>query len=233
MGFEVDVLEARAAALERERDERARAAVEAERARIARELHDVIGHSISVMGVAGGRRAAAADAGAGARARGAALRRADRPRRGRRDAAAARASCARTAPSPSSTRCRRCSARTTWWPSCGAPGSTSSCRWRATWTTYRPAAALAAFRILQEALTNVLKHAPGAHVEAVLRRTASELEIEVVDSGGDAARRAGRRRRPRPGRDARARRALRRDARGRAADGAGFAVLARFPATGA
>ena len=43
MGFEVDVLEARAAVLERERDERAQAAVEAERARIARELHDVIG----------------------------------------------------------------------------------------------------------------------------------------------------------------------------------------------
>ena len=38
MGFEVDMLEARAAELERERDERARAAVEAERARIAREL---------------------------------------------------------------------------------------------------------------------------------------------------------------------------------------------------
>ena len=30
----------------------------------------------------------------------------------------------------------------------------------------------------------MLKHAPGAHVEAVLRRTASELEIAVVDSGG-------------------------------------------------
>ena len=54
MGFETDTLEARAAQLERERDEGARAAVEAERARIGRELHDVIGHSISVMGVQAG-----------------------------------------------------------------------------------------------------------------------------------------------------------------------------------
>src|SRR5205823_9386686 len=44
-------LEQRAARLEREREERARAAVAEERARIARELHDVIAHSVSVMTV--------------------------------------------------------------------------------------------------------------------------------------------------------------------------------------
>ena len=44
--------------------------------------------------------------------------------------------------------------------------------------------ALAAFRILQEALTNVLRHAPGARVSASLRRTAAELKIEVADDGG-------------------------------------------------
>ena len=54
MGFETDVLEARTSQLERERDETAQAAVAEERARIARELHDVIGHSISVMGVQAG-----------------------------------------------------------------------------------------------------------------------------------------------------------------------------------
>jgi signal transduction histidine kinase len=41
----------RAAKAEREREERARAAVAEERARIARELHDVVGHSVSVMTV--------------------------------------------------------------------------------------------------------------------------------------------------------------------------------------
>ena len=54
MGFETDLLEARTSQLERERDEKAEAAVAEERARIARELHDVIGHSISVMGVQAG-----------------------------------------------------------------------------------------------------------------------------------------------------------------------------------
>jgi signal transduction histidine kinase len=48
---EADEARDRAARAEREREERARSAVTEERARIARELHDVVGHSVSVMTV--------------------------------------------------------------------------------------------------------------------------------------------------------------------------------------
>jgi signal transduction histidine kinase len=48
---EVDLEKERADRAEREREERARRAVADERARIARELHDVVGHSVSVMTV--------------------------------------------------------------------------------------------------------------------------------------------------------------------------------------
>lgn len=47
--------------------------------------------------------------------------------------------------------------------------------------------ALTAFRVLQEALTNALRHAPGSHVLAVLRRTPDERVIELKDDGGDGS----------------------------------------------
>jgi signal transduction histidine kinase len=48
---EADAATERAARLEHEREDQARIAVAEERARIARELHDVVGHSVSVMTV--------------------------------------------------------------------------------------------------------------------------------------------------------------------------------------
>jgi signal transduction histidine kinase len=41
-----------------------------------------------------------------------------------------------------------------------------------------------AFRVVQEALTNVLKHAPGACVQVRLSNTDGALQVEVVDDGG-------------------------------------------------
>ena len=56
--MKADEAKERAERAEREREEQARLAVAEERARIARELHDVVGHSVSVMTVqaAGARR---------------------------------------------------------------------------------------------------------------------------------------------------------------------------------
>ena len=46
-----------------------------------------------------------------------------------------------------------------------------------------PGVDLSAFRIVQEALTNALKHAGPAHARVVLRYGARELELEISDDG--------------------------------------------------
>jgi signal transduction histidine kinase len=46
---------------------------------------------------------------------------------------------------------------------------------------------LTAFRILQEALTNVVKHAGPAHVDVCIRYGTDDLEVEVADDGRGAA----------------------------------------------
>ena len=47
-----------------------------------------------------------------------------------------------------------------------------------------PATDLAAYRVVQEALTNVIRHAPGASAEVHLRYAADLVQIEVIDDGG-------------------------------------------------
>jgi signal transduction histidine kinase len=186
MGFEVDVLEARTVALERERDEQAQAAVAAERARIARELHDVIGHSISVMGVQAGavrrlltpeqereREALLAVERTGRDAVGEMRRLLGILRaNGDHDALEAMPTVRRVDDLVAEMR------RT---------GLDVDLRIEGSLNDLSPGRALATFRILQEALTNALKHAPGSHVQAVLRSTPGEVAVEVVDSGGTPA----------------------------------------------
>jgi signal transduction histidine kinase len=46
---------------------------------------------------------------------------------------------------------------------------------------------LSAYRIVQEALTNALKHARASHVDVTVRYHPGELEVEVVDDGAAAA----------------------------------------------
>jgi signal transduction histidine kinase len=231
LGFETDLLEARTAQLERERDERAKAAVAEERARIARELHDVIGHSISIMGVQAG-----------------AVRRLLAPEQEReREALLAVERTGRDAVAemrrllgllrshdderalgelPTLQRLDDLVAELR-----GA-GLDVDLRIEAELDDLSPGLALAAFRVIQEALTNALKHAPGTHVRATLRRTPGEVQIEVVDDGSQH---------PAPSRDGggqglvgmRERVALYGGAleAGPRAD-RGFVVLARLPTTG-
>ncbi|HEY4026275.1 MAG TPA: ATP-binding protein, partial [Candidatus Dormibacteraeota bacterium] len=53
--------------------------------------------------------------------------------------------------------------------------------------TLRPGLDLAAYRIVQEALTNTLKHARGARTDVAVRFMERELRLEVIDAGGAAA----------------------------------------------
>ncbi|MEV1067417.1 histidine kinase [Streptomyces sp. NPDC050263] len=48
-----------------------------------------------------------------------------------------------------------------------------------------PGVDLAAYRVVQEALTNTIKHARGAEASAAIGYTGDCLEIEVTDTGGD------------------------------------------------
>ncbi len=50
-----------------------------------------------------------------------------------------------------------------------------------------PAVQLAVYRIVQEALTNALKHAPGASTEVVVKATTDEVTIDVTDAGTEQA----------------------------------------------
>jgi signal transduction histidine kinase len=63
-----------------------------------------------------------------------------------------------------------------------------------------PALELSIYRVVQEALTNVVKHAPGARVTVGLAFSAAQVRLEVADDGGPAGGRGGGLERPaRPG----------------------------------
>ena len=89
--------------------------------------------------------------------------------------------------------------------------ATSNCAVEGRPRALRPGVDLAAYRIVQEALTNTLKHAHARAPQVALRYAPDALEIEVARRR--RRRQAAGQRRPRPDRDARARRALRRHAR--------------------
>jgi signal transduction histidine kinase len=179
---EVDEARQRAARAEREREERARIAVADERARIARELHDVIGHSVSVMTVQASavRRTLEADqdkereallvveqTGREALAE---MRRVVGVLRRPEEAPA-------LAPQPSLEHLDRLVES-----ACEA-GLPVELRVEGEPVQLAPGLDLTAYRLVQEGLTNALKHARAQHAEVVVRYTDGQVELSVSDDG--------------------------------------------------
>jgi signal transduction histidine kinase len=175
-------LEARATALELERDAKAREAVLEERARIARELHDVVGHAISVMllQARGGRRMLATDPDetrraldaidhAGAQALAEMRRLLGVLRQSEEELA--------LAPRPSLTRIDELVAQLT---GTGLPVQLTV---EGEPFELPPGIDVSAYRIVQEALTNALKHAGPARTQVIVRYTPADLELEILDDG--------------------------------------------------
>ncbi|MER7845829.1 sensor histidine kinase [Kitasatospora sp. NPDC096077] len=181
---------ARVSALERERSAALQRAVELERARIARELHDVVTHNVSMMTIQAGAarkildtapdraREAMAAVEAGGRAAMTELRHVmglltidagpDE------DPAAA----ADLSPQPGLDRLdalvegvRRA-------------GPSVRLTVRGEHRPVPPGVGLAAYRVVQEALTNTVKHAGGADAAVTVDHAPDHLRVEVTDTGG-------------------------------------------------
>jgi signal transduction histidine kinase len=172
----------RARVLERERDANARVAAAEERVRIARELHDVVGHSVSVMVVqAGAERLALGKERAATREALLAIERTGRE---------ALAEMSRLlgilrkedeglalAPRPS---LAQVDALVQTVRDAGVP---VELRVEGAQAELPPSIDVSAYRIVQEALTNVVKHAGPACASVVVRYLGRAVEIEVTDDG--------------------------------------------------
>jgi signal transduction histidine kinase len=177
----VEVLDDRARQLEREREEKVRALVAEERARIARELHDVVAHSVSVMVVQ-------AQAG---------------PRLGNDpEQTSATFESIESSGREALVELRQLlgilrtgDKQLAVGPQPGLAsldglleqvrdaGLPVELRIEGNRTTLPPGLDLSAYRIIQEALTNSLKHAGRAHAQVVVRYGKSAVELEILDDG--------------------------------------------------
>ena len=177
-------LEDRATDLMAEREDRASMAVIEERARIARELHDVVAHYVSVMVVqaAGARRIADKDPAA---ARGAleAVESAGRTALAemRRMLEVLRADDPGMGPQPGLGELNRLIEHVR------GVGLPVELRIEGSACSMPAGMDLAAYRIVQEALTNTVKHGGKANARVTVTYTTDTLEIEVIDDGRGAA----------------------------------------------
>jgi signal transduction histidine kinase len=181
----------RAAELERAREELARRAVVEERLRIARELHDVVAHSMSIIAVQSGVGAHVLDS---------------QPEEARKALAAVEATSRQAlaemrrllgvlrqeaepsgslTPSPGLAEVDALAADV------ARAGARVEVRIEGTRPELPLGLDLSAYRIVQEALTNVVRHAGPATARVRIRYAPDSVDIEVVDDGrGTGAGRA-------------------------------------------
>jgi signal transduction histidine kinase len=185
LGAYLGELRARAVRAERERQAQARRAVAEEQARIARELHDVIAHSVSVMVVQAAAGADVFDTS---------------PERARQALGAIEATGRQAlaelrhllnakpvdgealAPQPGLARLDALAGQVR------AAGLAVELRVEGAPLPLPSGADLSAYRIVQEALTNTLKHAQATKASVLVRYRAGAVELEVRDDGRATAR---------------------------------------------
>jgi signal transduction histidine kinase len=184
---QTEAAEQRAAQAERERESAGRVAVAEERARIARELHDVVAHAVSVMVLQVGvlrhrmppeqaeNREALRNVEEAGRAALAEMRRL-------LDAMTRDEDRLELAPQPGLDKVN------TLLRDVRAAGLDVRLEVHGDPVTLSPGLDLSAYRIVQEGLTNALKHAHAQHAEVHIRYGAGVLELEIRDDGrGPAA----------------------------------------------
>lgn len=179
--------------LEAEREAATRRAVERERSRIARELHDVVTHNVSVMVIQAGAARKVIDAApdqarqallaveAGGRAAMAELRHV----MGLLAMAGGGSAPAELAPQPGLDQVAALAGRIR---DTGVPVELTV---NGTPVPLPAGVDLTAYRVVQEALTNTVKHAAGAHVAITIGYGPDAVRIAVADTGGTASASVG------------------------------------------
>jgi signal transduction histidine kinase len=181
-----DELRRRNEQLEREREARAQRAVADERARIARELHDVMAHSVSVMVIqAGGARRVLDRQPDRAEAAFGAIETTGRDALHEMRQLLGLLRPAGEAPSltppPGLDRLPELIQRAR------EAGLTASLAVTGDAAPLAPGADVAAYRVAQEAITNALKHAAGSRVRVELRYGTDGVELQIADDGSGTA----------------------------------------------
>ena len=171
----VDELDRRGRELEEERELFAQIALRHERARIASELHDIIGHAISVMVIqaAAGQRLVGRDPD---RARESFAAIAESARQGQEDLnrlVELLDRAERGVGGPDLTLIEEVVTRA------ARSGLNVTCRFAGDQDTVAVGTAHIAFRVVQESLTNALRHAPGAAVRVLVDGSGTGLVVRV------------------------------------------------------